>query len=117
MFWHPFIGFSLCLTFSTSAYFTNQELQQCFYGRYLTKKKKIEAATGKEDSPACLSLPADSRSVEETPSQKSSRAKSSTRSQPQEERPNDKTPTKLQFTELERLEILRYYGREFVAVM
>jgi hypothetical protein len=108
----------LYLTFSTSSFSLNQALHNCFYGLHLTKKKKkIKAAAGKEDSQPGLSLPADSRSVEETPSQKSSRAKSSTRSQPQEERPNDKTPTKLQFTELERLELLRYYGREFVAVM
>lgn len=61
-------------------------------------------------------LPVDSRSVEETPSQKSSRAKSSTRSQPQEERPRDKTPTKSHLAEFEREEEQDYLGREYDAV-
>lgn len=71
---------------------------------------------GVEKTSESVYLPVDSRSVEETPSQKSSRAKSSTRSQPQEERPRDKTPTKPHLSEIERGELKDYLGREYDAV-
>lgn len=90
------------------------------YGKgYIEVDDKTALTTiceGVEKTSETEKLPIDSRTADETPSQKPSWAKSTTRSQPQEESSGDKTPTKPHLSGIERGELKDYLGREYDAV-
>jgi hypothetical protein len=169
-----FFYFSLCLifstSFSTSAYFTNQELQQCFYGRHDRRKRELKyqnrkvitMTTALSNNDSASEFTSEDDEEEEASSQKSTDTSSmmsqsededvgkahdkeiitaddtsaqnpsdasSMTSQPKDDAESrseddgsissgssndiEQTPRKPHFTEVKRLELIDYFGREY----